>query len=244
MAFPTTGIIDSGVRANEGPPPSASYSTPATVNGISIASNLFAGSGANNVAVYTASTFAADCEFYITVTTLVGVGGYAGVMARTVQNTNFTQLDGYGVFYAQVSGTDSILIQRVDNGVGTTLGAVISQELAAGDALGIRCKDTTIFGYYKPAAGAWTLMGVRTDGTYTAAGNPAFLLSGTTGRLSNFGGGIYSAQPIQMRAQDVLGMRRTRPARIGFAPRPLPAQLKYMPQRGKFWQVPTLPQYR
>lgn len=192
MTFPTTPILDTAVRANEGPPPSANWTTPAAASGFNITSNKFAGTGAGNVSVWNPRTFGPDCECYLTVDTLEGVSSSFSVVARAKDTGSLATIDGYAVAHNQLAGTDTIQIQVLTNGAAVTLGANFNQEVAAGDSLGIRVFGSTIEAWYKSGALAWTLLGSRTDSTYAAAGSLVMIGLGTTGRYSNFGGGIYA----------------------------------------------------
>lgn len=192
MTFPTTPILDTAVRANEGPPPSANWTTPAAAAGFNITSNKFAGSGVGNAAVWNPRTFGPDCEMVLQVGTLPGVGSSFSVAARCKDTGSLATIDGYTAAYTQQAGTDIVQIQRLDNGAATTLGANLSQDFTAGDSLGIRVIGSTIQAWYKSGALPWVLLGERTDTTYPLAGSLVMIGLGTTGRYSNFGGGIYA----------------------------------------------------
>jgi hypothetical protein len=141
------------------------------------------------------TSFGVDQEMYITINTIPNVGSAISIIARGQDTGNVTTIDGYIVTYTRVAGTDTCNIQRLDNGVGTTLGSTISQEIAAGDSIGIQVRGSTIEGFYRSGSGAWVSLGTRTDTTYTAAGQLCVIGQGTTARLSNFGGGTYVPFP-------------------------------------------------
>jgi hypothetical protein len=115
-------------------------------------------------------------------------------------------VDGFTVKATSVSGgaNDTIKIMRLDNGTNTQLGATITQELADGDSLGIECSGTSISAYYKPAAGAWTLGGTRTDAAHGSAGNLGIYAANTSTALDDFGGGDLVVTPPGSDAAETL----------------------------------------
>lgn len=106
-----------------------------------------------------------------------------------VQETGTTTPDGYGVQFYNDAGTDVWEITRLDNNVGTTLGATFTQEVTNGDSFGLSVVGSTIRAYHKPAAGSWTELASRTDTTYTAGRTIAIEGNQTDWRLDDFGGG-------------------------------------------------------
>lgn len=181
MAFPTTGILDNFNRANEGPPPSASWSTPAGLSGCVVSSNQCAAAAANGFAVWNTSYNDAQ-ECYATIAVM---SGSVAVFARMQNTGSGATLDGYSV----VTGGTTIYIQRIDNGGATTLGSPISQTVSAGDAIGIVVNGSSIQSWYKASGGSWTLIDTQTDSTYSGSGQPAVVMTDTTARLDDFGGG-------------------------------------------------------
>lgn len=140
----------------------------------------------------TGSNYGPNCEAYLTITTLPGNSNNVGVQARLTTLVLAT-FDGYAVQLNQTTGNDNSVIQRVDNGVGTTLGSSITQNFVNGDGLGILILGSQIFAYRR-SAGAWAELGNRTDTTYPNAGSIGMSTSNTTSRLDDFGGGTVSAQ--------------------------------------------------
>ena len=94
------------------------------------------------------------------------------------------------------SGTQ-LIINRVDNGAFTALGAAITQGIDAGDAAGLKKVGDQICAWFNNDGAGWTQLACRTDATYNSAGRIGIFGSGAAGSLSfgdNFGGGtIVSA---------------------------------------------------
>ena len=104
-----------------------------------------------------------------------------------LQQEGTAGFDGYAI----LAYTDNnFYVYRVDNGSQTQLGAAISQTFASGDSIGASMVGSLITVYYKAAAGSWTSMGTRTDGTYTGAGKIGVaIFDNISGAIDNFGGG-------------------------------------------------------
>lgn len=195
MPFPSIlSLLDDANRANTGPPPSGSWSTPSGAAGISVSGNQFAGSGAGNVAIYTGS-YGPDCEARFKIATLAGNGNGISVVCCGQQVSSLATIDGYTVVHTQAAGTDTVNIQKMTDGSVVTLGASINQEVAAGDSIGIQRRGTGVEGFYESGAGAWSSLGTRTDSTY-GAGAIGMVMINTTGRLDDFSGGTYAALSI------------------------------------------------
>lgn len=189
MPFPSTPILDSATQADSGPPTSANWSASTGLSGLSVTSNQFNSASGTRFSYWNPTTFGPDAECYATIATKGNNTELFAVYARLQQTSSFATLDGYTVFVTPAAGTDAFTVQRIDNGVGTTLGSTISQEIASGDAIGIEIIGSTIAAKYKASGGSWTELGTRTDSTYSSAGNIAMAMAGTVYRGDDFGGG-------------------------------------------------------
>lgn len=193
MAFPTNSVLDNFDRSNTGPPPSASWST--IVAGHKILSDLLRSnaSWSQCASGWNVATFGPDCEVFMTITTQPSSGGGYDVLARLTTLTSSTY-DGYA-FETMNAATDLLNYYRIDNGVFTQLGASINQAFASGDSIGLEVVGSTLTGYYKSGAGAWSAQATRTDTTYASAGYIGLwgMDDGTNGRMDNFGGGSLAA---------------------------------------------------
>jgi hypothetical protein len=96
-------------------------------------------------------------------------------------------VDGYAIL-AYTDG--NIYVYKMTNWAYTQLGATIAQTMANGASLGVRMIGSTIDVYYKAPAGSWTLIGTRSDSTYSAAGKVGVqFFDSTSHRLDDFGAG-------------------------------------------------------
>src|SRR3990167_7899633 len=172
MPFPTTGILDTFVRANEGPPPSASWAgiiLPSD-GGLKIVSNACVGDSALffNSSAW-GQTFGPDCEVFVTMTALAAVGGFCTIFTRLIElNTAF--VDGYA---AQVevtaSGVASWSMFRIDDAVGTAL-AFTDAPINAGDTFGMASIGSSHYVCRKPSGGEWESALSVSDSTYPNTG--------------------------------------------------------------------------
>lgn len=183
--FPVNGVIDSFTRANEGPPPSANWTSSiiTTDGGMQVSSNSAIGSsGVINSAWWSAATFGPDCEAYLT---NFEDADFGGVWVRLAA-PGTAGVDGY---HAQFYVTGSQLsLYRLDNGTYTSILTVGSFTPAAGDSIGISAIGSSIELWYKVGAGAWISKGSVTDSTYSASGNIGMTINGAK-RVDDFGGG-------------------------------------------------------
>lgn len=202
MAFPTTSILDSGSGTNSNP-----------INGwtadifgkgntaLQRTSNQITGSSSSqmNDGWFGSTNYGPDSEVYWTMNTTPGDFKTIGGFLR-IQGPGASTADAYDIEYLHVNaGGSSVTINRVDNGVDTQLGATISQDMAAGDSLGLSITGSTLQAYYKASAGSWgTLSTTRTDSTYSSAGKIGLEIELSTARVTNFGGGtiVSSTFPV------------------------------------------------
>lgn len=198
MAFPTTGILDNFVGANENPL-TTNWTTPmhSGHDPLQRLSNSLQGGGAGafSSGYYDVATYGPDSEAYITITTLPNENSQIRLLLR-LQNIGVDTWDGYQLRYShEAAAADEVGIFRMDDTADTLLGTQVTQTLAAGDALGFEMIGDTLKGYYKPAAGAWTELLSRTDSTYDPAGNLGVMIAEGSSPivLNDFGGGTVSA---------------------------------------------------
>lgn len=200
MAFPTTGILDLFAGATEDPITTrwsgslhAGENQLKRLSGQARHETVITAAGAS---WYDVQTFGANCEAYCIVATRPNDGNPCSVYARVI-NPGTGSLSGYRVRLQSVAGgaNDIFRILRIDNNVSTTLGADMTQEFASGDSIGIECIGNQISAWYKPAAGSWTLLGTRTDATYSAAGFLGLEVGSATDDVvfDDFGGGTVIA---------------------------------------------------
>ncbi len=192
MAFPATSVLDSFNRADEGPPPSSSWtnSVISTSGGMKVVSNTAMCNAAGVCSGWwNVSTFGPDCEAYATFGATVRlVNIYVRLASPGVANNT----DGY---LAIVGVSGSTTVHRVDDSVNTQLGAAMTTPVyVTGDKGGVEMigSTLTLWSYQ----GSWSSIDTRSDGTYTAAGNIGFGGQSTAGVWDDFGGGSIGTAPV------------------------------------------------
>jgi len=126
-----------------------------------------------------------DVEAWATFTTMPGNGNGLRLYARLQQPGSATA-DGYVLRAVQQSGSDQILVDRLDNGAFVNL-MTLSQELAVGDTILLRASGPLLEAWRRDGSG-WSRLGTVADQTYSASSYVGVSLRGTTGRLDDFGG--------------------------------------------------------
>jgi len=195
--FPTTGVLDTANRANEGPPPSASWADALGFGfGVVVNTNQFAGgssspTGGTNASYWSVETFGPEAEVVATIATkannqTIGLG-------LRLQQVGSANIDGYRCIFTPLAGTDSFAIQRVDNGTSTTLTS-IAQEASNADPFGCEAIGTTITLYANLSGAGYAALGSVTDSTYPGAGYIGMDIVGTTIRADEFGGGTRNEE--------------------------------------------------
>ncbi|MDH4341173.1 MAG: fibronectin type III domain-containing protein, partial [Thermoleophilia bacterium] len=128
--------------------------------------------------------YGADCESWATIATLPGNGNAVRLYVR-LQTPGTSAVDGYMLFYNQLSGTDQVVLLRITNGALTAL-STVNREITAGSRLLLRATGTALESWVQDGAG-WSQLGRVTDSTYVGAGYVGVGIRGKTGRLDDFG---------------------------------------------------------
>ncbi|HSG12453.1 MAG TPA: hypothetical protein VLA22_01140, partial [Gaiellaceae bacterium] len=131
------------------------------------------------------ASYGPDSEVWATISTLPGDGNELRLYAR-LQGAGASTYDGYLLRASQLPGTDELYLERVDDGTALTL-LTLSRELAVGDVLLLRVSGSTLEAWLRSGA-SWSLVGSVASSTYPGAGLIGVGMSGTTGRLDDFGG--------------------------------------------------------
>lgn len=191
MAFPTTPILDDFNRADENP-----------IGGNW--TNNALGEGADNQLKIVSNqlkavTAATSCEAYWNKNTFKGqlIEAYFTVVTKpgNTQRVSLSflntpgvsgQWDGYQLAWTDNAGTDSLIIERVDNSVSTTL-ASASQEYNNGDIIGFSISSDGVMKAYLNGSVVAT---TSPDTTYSGSFYLAVTIRDTTGIIDNFGGGV------------------------------------------------------
>jgi hypothetical protein len=198
MPFGNSAVIDNFDRANEGPPPSASWTRGVlqlgASTGIQVDTNRIRRGSV--VATYrqggywNAATFGPDCEVFCTLPIIpTADSGGVWLFARLTTIGSGTT-DGYALGVERISGAfNDWRIYRIDNGAATLLGGTMYQTVSAGDSVGLEVIGTQLTAYYKAAGGSWMALGTQTDSTYATAGNLGVEILLTAERVDDFSGG-------------------------------------------------------
>lgn len=194
MAFPTTGILDDFNRANEGPPPSASWSSSGytAASQASVVSNevkfaTFAGGGAWG------TTFGPDSEGYMTLGATLMSNNIPFLIMVRGKEIGAATIDCYQARLDRIDANPGFLmrINRIDNNVSTTLGASDNDTagtIASGMKIGLEVVGSTLTTYFN-RSGTWTSVSSRSDSTYADAGYVLMTCTEAAASFDDFGGG-------------------------------------------------------
>ena len=125
-----------------------------------------------------------DVEVYARVSALPGTNNQFRLLGR-IQQAGTSTYDGYMLRTTQLTGTDQIALERIDNGVILGL-ATIPFELQVGDTVLLRIKGALLEAWVRRGS-TWTKVGSANDATYGAAGRVGIGIRAKTGRLDDFG---------------------------------------------------------
>ncbi len=196
MAFPTTSVLDDFNRANEGPPPSASWRTDnynTASSTLAVDTNICITTGFPNGGGLWGTSVGADTEVFVTENFSPSNGQSFYLFARIV-TPGSAAVDGYLAEFDRADANPgyTIRIQRIDNNSLTTLGAVITETGGAhvdGNAVGLSVVGSTLSVFIR-RSGVWSAaIDTRTDSTYAAGGFIGFRMSATSMLGDDFGGG-------------------------------------------------------
>jgi hypothetical protein len=202
MAFPTTSVLDDFNRANgalgsnwTNDPFGTTQPAPA------ITSNAVTFGTFGCAAWWNPGTFGADSEVFCTVATKPANGtGFLQLLAR-IQTPGSTAGDAYKAELSPATGTDTVDVYRVINGVDTAVGSV-SQEFNAGDKVGMEVTGTgatVTIKIFRHDGVSWAQVGASISDTNAArivtAGNIGLgcFQSTATAVADDFGGGTLAA---------------------------------------------------
>jgi hypothetical protein len=154
-------------------------------NGCTTATN-----GTEADAYWDTTSFNANQEAYAEMILASGSTSYTCVSGR-LANIGSGTTDGYVVCW----DNGQLLIQRIDNGTPTTLGAAITQAGDPNDSIGIKMVGDQICAWFNNDGAGWAEAGCRTDSTYSAGGFIGWTIKGSNvaSVSDNFGGGNVTA---------------------------------------------------
>lgn len=190
LSIPTTGVLLDFAGAAVTPVPGTTNAIKSGDGNVQTSGGGLGqlNSGSNATAWYSTSSFNADQEAFMTVTTLPGSGNPIEIYLR-LANPGTASVNGYRISWNIAAGTDTWDIARIDAGVATNLLTGISQDGAANDTMYGYCLGTEIGMAYQPSGGPVVRLASVTDSTYTSGGYIGFGLWFSTVRVDNFGGG-------------------------------------------------------
>ena len=178
-------LLDNLNRTNEGPPPSASYVTPAGYNGMQVVNNQMAPSASIDSAAIWSTLYNADQEVAIRIPVLFDV---AELLRLVVRDQSATALGAcYYLEFERGSSVSKVRFYYYNGTVAFQIGAEIelARVMVANDQCGVRAMGSTLIAYINGTA-----VGSRTDATLNAAGR--FMVNipaGSTARLDDLRGG-------------------------------------------------------
>lgn len=182
-------LLDSGVRANEGPPPSASWASNAFSAGTSqlqIVSNAIKRGGAGYGSGAWGTQLGPDVIYYVTLSTL----GDIELEIRGKDLGSGSTWDAYSLFYE--NATHTFTLYRTTNGSASSLATSTSKTLSAGDKLGLMAIGSNLTSAVYQS-GAWSDHLTASDATYGSSGYVGFWLNGTTPAVNDMYGGTITA---------------------------------------------------
>ena len=194
MAFPTTGILDDFNRDDEGPPPSANWTTLNIGHEVDANECIPCANNDTCVSAWSASTFGPNCQCYVELDRISAY--WMGVLAH-MTTLVYETYDGYLV-RARTNNT-YVQIVRIDNSVLTQLGDDIEAfAWANGDQVGIEIIDDTIKAWGNDGGAGWNEIGSEEDATYAEAGYVGlhtYVTTAGNAEHDGFGGGTIGGAP-------------------------------------------------
>ena len=190
-------VVDSFDRPNENPLSDAGRwsngVSGSAETGLLTTSNTLACSKTTTCTSWRNTTqYGPDVEVWSRISTALGTNNQIRLLAR-LQAPGTAGYDGYMLRTTDLTGTDQVALERLDNGA-TVTRLTVSQELAVGDVVLLRVKGSTLE-IWRRAGSTWSRLGVVQDTTYSAAGFAGVGIRGTTGRLDDFGARTFGAPP-------------------------------------------------
>ena len=185
--FPETAILDNFNRADEGPPPSASWTTPAGFDGLQVVSLECANLVGIGECIWV-TAFNAGQEARVTVPARQDDESEFYILARYQDADNKVFID----IVRDDDTNDIVEISETVAGVTTLIGGpYIIADYLDGDAFGMCCQGAIITAYYRSVGGGvlWTTLGTGTTTLPVAGGQIGLEAWDATIRLDDFGGG-------------------------------------------------------
>ena len=181
MATPQTLklLLDNFNRSNEGPPPSNSWtngiSTFTAGEGAIVLSNqlvMKTGGGLRQGSYWSAADFGPNVELVLECSEWTNAANAETRLWCSLQQIGVGTTDGYFLQVNRSPGNtvDEWYLVRSDNLSLTFLVGPTTQNIDATDFICLQRIGSALSGWYRTAAGSWTLIVSATDATYAAAG--------------------------------------------------------------------------
>lgn len=186
--FPVTSVLDAFNRANEGPPPSSSWSNAFQASLQVVSNELVGGDISREGAAGWNTPFASvDLEMFTTIgsVALTDGGGPFALLFRMQVPNDYLQ-DHYRLKVQNSGGLGFIEIVRFQSGSGTSVGfSYLSGSIAVGDQIGVSVIGSLFRVYWKGSLVlSYTDSGITT-GNYVGL----WVITGLATTFDNFGGG-------------------------------------------------------
>ncbi len=184
--FPTTPVLDTFSQAPGAL--SSNWQSPGLQDpgkvSVSVSGQTAGSTGASS-AIWTATSFGANEEAYLTVPVLPAAGDFFQVGGRVSSLTGST----VSMYFLKVTPSKNLWdLRKKLNGAASTSIKTFTAPFAAGDSAGLQLSGSTITAW-RESAGSWTSVGSVTDTSITAGGYLVFTLGDTTMRGGAVGGG-------------------------------------------------------
>lgn len=203
MAFPTTGTLDN-FNDTENPMTGwAQILDPGSFPFRFSSNGTYAEQNDSNAHEYwSATTFGPDSTGVEVWAEFTAVSDDTGTFSLWLAYASLGSLnvDGYALSITKTAGAgnDSWQLVSVTNASPTNIGTALTQELSAGDSVGVEKVGNVFTIYYKASGGSWTSLGTRTDESNLYTGSPNIGMGSSAAlannwRINNFGGGTLVA---------------------------------------------------
>jgi RHS repeat-associated protein len=197
-SVPTTGVLDGFERANEDPLSQGGSWSPTPISGAGETLEVLAlAAGQNEGETVQANSFRSpeitgDAEVHARIAATPDNNQWFYLYLH-VQQPGTAGWDGYRAAWFHWISTDGLYIQRVDNGVATTIAGPLALDPAVGDSLLMRRFGTALELWRKNSA-TWTKLLSTLDTSYTS-GKLGLGLDDEKGKWDDFGGGSIGTPP-------------------------------------------------
>lgn len=185
--FQTVPVTDNFDRTNEGPPPSASWTSDPFgygATGHKVSSNTCIGTDVSDNHTKYNTIFPANSEVYVTVTTKGGTGSEMALGLR-YDNGLAASLNTYELNIFINAGADTWTLRKIIAGATTDMTSTTS-EVSNGDVVGFSMVGSTFTAYQNGNVVATT-----SDTAITSSGRSYLYSSTTAWVFDNYGVGIY-----------------------------------------------------